>query len=96
MDVVAFVIELTRLWLHPDNTLRVIVDGAYSQKTLLMNRPPSAHITGKLRLDAALYALVEHPTVNGITRPRLIVRFSPVIYCPKPAFHYSPSGFGDS
>lgn len=64
-------IELTRSWLHPDITLRVIVDGAYSNKTLLMNRPSGVHITGKLRVDAALYAVVEHPVVNTIGRPRL-------------------------
>jgi hypothetical protein len=52
-------IRLTRTWIDSSITLRVIVDGGYSNKHLLQDRPQGVHITGKLRMDAALYDLVE-------------------------------------
>lgn len=66
----AGLIQLTRSWLDPSITLRVIVDGGYSNKQLLRGRPQGAHITGKVRMDAALYALVaQDPSVRR-GRPR--------------------------
>jgi hypothetical protein len=66
----AELIRLTRSWLDRSITLRVIVDGGYSNKELLQGRPQGAHITGKLRIDAALYGTVasEQPKRRG--RPR--------------------------
>ena len=63
-------IRLTRSWMPRSVILRVIVDGGYSNKTLLLNRPKGVHISGKVRSDGALYALVdpERPISRG--RPR--------------------------
>lgn len=63
-------IKLTRSWLDSSMTLRVIVDGAYSNNTLIMKRPQGVHITGKLRTDAALYSLVEPEQPRKRGRPR--------------------------
>lgn len=63
-------IRLTKSWMPPGVTLRVIVDGAYSNNKLIRNRPEGVHITGKLRTDAALYAPVEPERKRGIGRPR--------------------------
>ena len=49
-------IVLTRSWVGPATVLRVIVDGGYSNSTLIKNRPPGVHITGKVRKNAALFA----------------------------------------
>ena len=69
-DLGAQLIRLTRSWLDPSITLRVIVDGGYSNKQLLQGRPQKVHITGKVRKDAALYALVAHPGSSKRGRPR--------------------------
>jgi hypothetical protein len=66
----AELIRLTRSWLDPSITLRVIVDGGYSNKHLLQGRPKGVHITGKVRVDAALYAPVEQGLLKGRGRPR--------------------------
>lgn len=66
----AELISLTRSWLDPSITLRVIVDGGYSNKELLRGRPKGVHITGKVRVDAALYAPVEQGPLKGRGRPR--------------------------
>jgi hypothetical protein len=66
----AQLIRLTRSWLDPSITLRVIVDGGYSNKQLLRGRPKGVHITGKVRVDAALYARVEQYLPKARGRPR--------------------------
>jgi len=66
----AQLIRLTRSWLDPSVTLRVIVDGGYSNKQLLQGRPQGVHITGKVRMDAALYALVPLDPSTKRGRPR--------------------------
>lgn len=66
----AQLIRLTHSWLDPSITLRVIVDGGYSNKQLLHGRPQEVHITGKVRQDAALYALVDQPSSIKRGRPR--------------------------
>jgi len=66
----AQLIRLTRSWLDPSITLRVIVDGGYSNKQLLQGRPQGVHITGKVRKDAALYALVAQSRSTKRGRPR--------------------------
>jgi hypothetical protein len=66
----AELISLTRSWLDPSITLRVIVDGGYSNKQLLQDRPKGVHITGKVRVDGALYAPVEQGLLKGRGRPR--------------------------
>lgn len=66
----AELIRLTRSWLDPSITLRVIVDGGYSNKQILQGRPQGVHITGKIRIDAALYALVVQDPGNKRGRPR--------------------------
>ena len=63
-------IKLTRSWMDRGVTLRVIVDGGYSNKTLIRNRPHGVHITGKVRTDGALYALVGPDRVGKRGRPR--------------------------
>jgi hypothetical protein len=63
-------IKLTRSWMPSGVTLRVIVDGGYSNKTLLRNRPKGVHITGKVRTDAALYGLAEPGPTPKRGRPR--------------------------
>jgi hypothetical protein len=62
-------VRLTRSWIDSSITLRVIVDGGYSNRHLLRDRPEGVHITGKLRMDAALYDLVE-PESGRNGRPR--------------------------
>jgi hypothetical protein len=69
-DLGAQLIRLTHSWLDPSITLRVIVDGGYSNKQLLKGRPQGVHITGKVRKDAALYALVAHLGSSKRGRPR--------------------------
>ena len=66
----AELIRLTRSWLDPSTTLRVIVDGGYSNKELLQGRPQRAHVTGKLRIDAALYGTVASGQPKKRGRPR--------------------------
>ena len=66
----AELVRLTRCWLDPSITLRVIVDGGYSNKQLLQGRPKGVHITGKVRVDGALYAPVEQGLLKGRGRPR--------------------------
>ena len=66
----AQLIRLTRSWLDPSITLRVIVDGGYSNKQLLQGRPQGVHITGKVRMDAALYAMAPQDPTNKRGRPR--------------------------
>lgn len=66
----AELISLTRSWLDPSITLRVIVDGGYSNKQLLLDRPMGVHVTGKVRVDGALYAPVEQGLLKGRGRPR--------------------------
>jgi hypothetical protein len=63
-------IKPARSWIPRRVILRVIVDGGYSNRTLLLNRPKGVHITGKVRSDGALYALIdpERPISRG--RPR--------------------------
>jgi hypothetical protein len=66
----AELIRLTRSWLDPSIMLRVIVDGGYSNKQLLQGRPQGVHITGKVRMDAALYAVPSQDPTNKRGRPR--------------------------
>jgi hypothetical protein len=63
-------IKLTKSWMNPGVTLRVIVDGGYSNKTLLRNRPHGVHITGKVRRDGALYSLAKPQQERKRGRPR--------------------------
>jgi hypothetical protein len=63
-------IKLARSWMPYRVKLRVIVDGGYSNQTLLRNRPKGVHITGKVRIDAALYALTQPDPNPGRGRPR--------------------------
>jgi hypothetical protein len=64
-------IALTRSWVGPERTLRVVVDGGYSNSTVVKDRPVGVHITGKVRKDAVLYAPPEpHRVQAGRGRPR--------------------------
>ena len=63
-------IALTRSWVGPGITLRVVVEGGYSNSTVVKNRPAGVHITGKVRKDAVLYAPPDSDTVRGRGRPR--------------------------
>jgi hypothetical protein len=62
-------IRLTRSWVGRDVVLRVVVDGGYSNSTLVKNRPEGVHITGKVRKDAVLYAPVA-PHKGSLKRGR--------------------------
>lgn len=66
----AELIRLTRSWLDSSITLRVIVDGGYSNRQIIQGRPKGVHITGKVRKDAALYAPAPQETVKKRGRPR--------------------------
>lgn len=66
----AELVALTRSWLAPSTRLRVIVDGGYSNKKLLKNRPKGVHVTGKLPRNAALYDLPEPEQSKARGRPR--------------------------
>ena len=66
----AELIRLTRSWLDSSITLRVIVDGGYSNRQIIQGRPKGVHITGKVRTDAALYALATQETSKKRGRPR--------------------------
>jgi hypothetical protein len=79
----AELIRLTRSWLDGSITLRVIVDGGYSNKQLLQGRPHGVHITGKVRMDAALYALVAQASSTKRGRPR---KKGDRLPCPKSLF----------
>jgi DDE superfamily endonuclease len=79
----AELIRLTRSWLDPSITLRVIVDGGYSNKQLLQGRPQGVHITGKVRQDAALYAVAPQAPTSRRGRPRKKGKRLP---CPKSLF----------
>jgi len=79
----AQLIRLTRSWLDPSITLRVIVDGGYSNKQLLQGRPQGVHITGKVRMDAALYAMAPQDRTNKRGRPR---KKGDRLPCPKSIF----------
>jgi hypothetical protein len=63
-------IGLTRSWLDPGITLRVIVDGGYSNRQLLQGRPQGVHVTGKVRMDAAPYAQAPQGPSGKRGRPR--------------------------
>jgi len=72
-------IRLTRSWVGRDMILRVVVDGGYSNSTLVKNRPQGVQITGKVRKDAVLYAPVAphngsprrgRPRKKGIELPK--------------------------
>jgi hypothetical protein len=64
-------IVLTRSWVKPEITLRVVVDGGYSNSTVVKDRPAGVHITGKVRKDAVLYAPPDpHSVPAGRGRPR--------------------------
>jgi hypothetical protein len=73
-------IALTRSWVGSEITLRVVVDGGYSNSTVVKNRPTGVHITGKVRKDAVLYAPPDPDKVGGRGRPR-----SKGIELPKPS-----------
>ncbi len=85
----AQLIRLTRSWLDPSITVRVIVDGGYSNKQLLQGRPQGVHITGKVRMDAALYDQVAQAPSTTRGRPRKKGERLP---CPKSLFahHATP------
>jgi hypothetical protein len=64
-------IELVRSWVDSRIILRVVVDGGYSNSTLIKNRPPRVHITGKVRKDATLFAPAPESREPGTRgRPR--------------------------
>jgi hypothetical protein len=84
----AGLIRLTRSWLDPSITLRVIVDGGYSNKQLLQGRPQGVHITGKVRMDAALYAVVPKNPTSKKGRPR---KKGDRLPCPKSIFTHERS-----
>jgi len=63
-------INLTHSWLQREERLRIVFDLGYCCDTVLKGRPKDVHITGRLRKDAALFALLEPPACRGRGRPR--------------------------
>lgn len=63
-------INLTHSWLETGERMRLVADMAYCCETILKGRPQDVHITGRMRVDSALYALVVPQTVRGRGRPR--------------------------
>ncbi|MFZ5535552.1 MAG: transposase, partial [Patescibacteria group bacterium] len=86
----AELIQLTRSWLDPSITLRVIVDGGYSNKQLLQGRPQGVHITGKVRMDAALYAVAPQDPPGKRGRPR---KKGDRLPCPRSTFAREKDGW---
>jgi hypothetical protein len=84
----AELIRLTRSWLDPSITLRVIVDGGYSNKQLIQGRPEGVHITGKVRMDAALYAVAPQQPTGKRGRPR---KKGGRVPCPRSIFTHGGS-----
>jgi hypothetical protein len=83
----AQLIRLTRSWLDPSITMRVIVDGGYSNKQMSRGRPQGVHITEKVRVNAALYAVVQKPTSKrGCPRKK-----GDRLPCPKSIFTHNES-----
>jgi len=63
-------INLTHSWLETEERMRVVADLAYCCETILKGRPKDVHITGRLRKDSALYALLVPPAKRQRGRPR--------------------------
>jgi len=63
-------INLTHSWLETGERMRGVADLAYCCETILKGRPKDVHITGRLRKDSALYALLVVPAIRRRGRPR--------------------------
>ena len=63
-------IKQTHSWLEDGERLRLVTDLGYCCDTVLKGRPKGVHITGRLRNDSALFALVEPPVIPRRGRPR--------------------------
>ena len=63
-------INLTHSWLETEERMRVVADLAYCCETILKGRPKDVHITGRVRKDSALHALLVPPAKRGRGRPR--------------------------
>ena len=63
-------IKQTHSWLEDTESLSVVADLGHSCDTVLKGRPKGIHITGRLRGDSALFALVEPRTISKRGRPR--------------------------
>ena len=63
-------INLTHSWLEAGERMRVVADLAYCCETILKGRPKDVHITGRLRRDSAMYALLVAPVIRRRGRPR--------------------------
>jgi hypothetical protein len=55
----------------PDRSLIVMGDAAYTNSSLVKNRPANVTLVGRGRLDAALYALPPRPRPGQMGRPRV-------------------------
>jgi hypothetical protein len=55
----------------PDRRLEVVGDSAYTNATLIRNRPSNVTFIGRSRLDAALYAPPPKPRGGRMGRPRV-------------------------
>lgn len=63
-------IEQTHSWLQGGERLRLITDLGYCCDTVLKGRPKGVHVTGRLRADSALFALVKPAVTPRRGRPR--------------------------
>lgn len=63
-------VKQTHSWLEEGERLRLITDLGYCCGTVLKGRPKGVHITGRLRNDSALFALVEPAPIPRRGRPR--------------------------
>jgi len=74
----------------PNRTFRLVGDAAYTNSSLIKNRPENVTIFGRARLDAALYAPV--PKLRGAQRGRPRVR-GKRLACPEQQVASNPQGF---
>ena len=63
-------IRLTRSWVDGDRVIRVVADLGYCCKTVIKGRPRNTEITGRIRMDSALYELPPERLVGDRGRPR--------------------------
>jgi len=63
-------INMTHSWLRHDEHLRVVADLGYCCETILKGRPKEVYVTGRIRMNAALFGPVQTPAIRRRGRPR--------------------------
>ena len=63
-------VNLTHCWLEQDEILRIVTDLGYCCETVLKGRPKGVHVSGRLQIRSALFALPKPPARRRRGRPR--------------------------